>query len=125
MNKDVRLGTNYPYQSKIRKLQKELGAEGVMCHTFLLCSTAQNFPSGEFKDMDAEDIAILTQWKGEPDLFVNTLVKLKLMDNKGQHFSIHNWLRWNLFAASAPKRSEIARANALKRWKKNRSNPRS
>ena len=118
MNKDVRVATNYPNHPKIRKLEKELGAEGIKSHIFLLCSAAQYFPSGELKDLDSEDIEILAQWKGEPDHFVTALLKLKLLDNQGDHFSIHNWLRWNLFAASAPKRSEIARANAKKRWEK-------
>lgn len=118
MNKDVRLGTDYSNHPKIRKLYKELGAEGVMCHTFLLCNTAQYFPSGEFKDMSVEDIATLADWKDDPELFLNALLKVKLIDNNGDTYSIHNWLKHNLFAATAPKRSAIARANIKKRWDK-------
>lgn len=118
MNKDVRIGTDYPHHPKIRKLRNVLGDGGVVSHIYLLCFTARICPSGELKDMDMEDIAIAAQWKGNVGEFVNTLVKLKLLDKRGNHFVIHNWLRWNLFAASAPKRSEIARANIKKRWDK-------
>lgn len=118
MNKDVRIGTNYPHHPKIRKLKKLLGSDGVMSHVFLLCFVAQTCPSGTLKAMDAEDIAQVAQWRGNPEKFVSTLVELRLLDNHGENYTIHNWLRWNLFAASAPKRSEIARANIKKRWEK-------
>jgi hypothetical protein len=118
MNKDVRIATNYPNHPKIRKLKKLLGPEGVMSHVFLLCYTAQTCPSGILKDMDAEDIAQVAQWRGYPEKFVNALVECKLLDNNSEFYCIHNWLRHNLFAATAPKRSQIARANIKKRWDK-------
>jgi hypothetical protein len=118
MNNDVRIGTDYPHHPKIRKLRNQLGDAGVVSHIFLLCFTARICPSGELKDMDMEDISMAAQWKGNAEEFVNTLARLKLLDSRGNYFAIHNWLRWNLFAASAPKRSEIARANIKKRWEK-------
>jgi hypothetical protein len=118
VNKDIRIGTNYPYHPKIRKLRKLLGNDGVVSHIFLLCFVGQNEPGGMLKDMDVEDIAQAAQWKGNPQEFVDALVELRLLDRNSETYVIHNWLRHNLFAASAPKRSEIARANALKRWNK-------
>jgi hypothetical protein len=118
MNKDVRIGTNYPDHPKVLKLVKQLGAEGVMSHVFLLCFVARTRPSGVLEGMDAEDIAEVAKWRGDPNEFVNTLVELRLLERNGINYEIHNWLRHNLFAASAPKRSEIARANIKKRWDK-------
>ena len=88
MNKDVRIGTNYPIHPKTRKLKKALGAEGVMSHIFLLCFVAQTTPSGTLKDMSPEDIAWAAQWRGDPDKFVDTLVEVRLLDKRGVTISI-------------------------------------
>ena len=54
----------------------------------------------------------------KPEEFVDTLIALRLLDKNSETYSIHDWLDWNQFAASAPIRSEIARANIKKRWDK-------
>jgi len=70
--------------------------------------------------MDGEDIALAARWKGDAKEFVDTLVELRLLDKNSETYSIHDWLDWNQFAASAPIRSKIARANIRKRWDKKR-----
>lgn len=118
MNTDVRIATSYPDHPKTLKLKKMLGADGVMSHIFLLCYVARVTPSGELKDMDAGDIAAVARWTGDPKQFVHTLVDLKLLDNRGDTYSIHNWQKHNYFAMTAPIRSEVARRNINKRWHK-------
>ena len=120
MNKDVRIGTCYPDHPKRKKLEKRLGAEGVVSHIDLLCYVARITPNGVLEDMDGEDIALAARWKGDAKEFVDTLVDLRLLDKNSETYSIHDWLDWNQFAASAPTRSEIARANIKKRWDKKR-----
>ena len=120
MNKDVRIGTCYSDHPKRRKLEKRLGAEGVVSHIDLLCYVARITPSGVQEDMNVEDIAMAAKWKGKPKEFVDTLIELRLLDKNSETYSIHDWLDWNQFAASAPKRSERATANVRKRWDKKR-----
>lgn len=116
MNRDVRIGTNYPYHPKTRKLKKILGAEGVMSHTFLLCFAAQTCPSGVLKDMDVEDIAQVAQWRGEPDEFVQTLLDLRLLDQNSSNYSIHNWELHNFYCTTTAARSRSARRSAIIGW---------
>lgn len=118
MNKDVRIGTCYPDHPKRKKLEKRLGAEAVVSHIDLLCYVARIIPRGVLEDMNVEDIALAAKWKGKPEEFVDTLVELRLLDKNSETYSIHDWLDWNQFAASAPIRSKIAKANIKKRWDK-------
>lgn len=116
MNKDVRLGTNYPDHPKIRKLEKRLGAEGIRSHVFLLCYVARITPSGTLKDMDSEDIEIAARWKGQPGQFVDTLVDLRLLDRNGETFSVHNWPHHNFYCVTTAARSRSARRSAIIGW---------
>jgi hypothetical protein len=118
MNKDVRIGTNYPEHPKIRKLYKRLGGEGIKSHIFLLCYVGRHCFDGVLKDMDADEIEAVAKWRGDSNQFVDTLYELKLLDKNSNTYSIHDWLDWNMFAASFPVRSRIARANIKKRWEK-------
>jgi len=120
VNKDVRIGTCYPDHPERKKLEKRLGVEGVVSHIDLLCYVARITPNGVLEDMDGEDIALAARWKGDAKEFVDTLVELRLLDKNSETYSIHDWLDWNQFAASAPIRSKIARANIRKRWDKKR-----
>ena len=117
MNTDIRISTSYPDHPKILALYRRLGAEGVKSHVFLLCYVGRALPKGVLR-MDAGDIASMARWKGEPGEFIETLVELRLLDRIGDHYEVHNWTRHNLFAATAEKRSEIAKANVGKRWNK-------
>ena len=118
MNKDIRLATNYFDHPKYRKLRKRLGAEGVLSHIELLTFVGKVMWSGILEDMDAEDIAEAAGWRGNPDEFVDCLLELRLLDKGSKWHEIHNWPKWNSFALKAEARSEVARANANKRWRK-------
>lgn len=118
MNTDIRISTGYPDHPKIRKLRKLLGGDGVLSHIFLLCYAGKYAYSGELKHMDASDIEEVARWRGEPGVLVGTLVELHLLDNKPGNYSIHNWQKWNKYAATYDIRSATARKNIAKRWEK-------
>lgn len=118
MNVDIRIKTSYPDHPKTLKLKKLLGPEGPLSHIFLLCYVARVIPSGELKHMDAQDIAAVSRWTGDPQQFVVTLLELELLDRRGDTYVIHNWQKHNYFAMTAPIRSEVARRNVNKRWRK-------
>ena len=116
MNPDIRISTGYRDHPKIRKLRKILGGDGIASHIFLLCEAGKYAFDGKLKDMDVADIEEAASWRGEPGLFVHTCVDLRLLDNDPECYSIHNWPKWNKWAATFPIRSAIARKNIAKRW---------
>lgn len=118
MNQDIRISTGYPDHPKIRKLRKILGGDGITSHVFLLCYAGRYAFDGKLEEMDVADIEEVASWRGNPGQFVQTCVDLRLLDNEPDCYSIHNWPKWNKFAATFPIRSETARANIAKRWEK-------
>lgn len=131
---DLRLDANYPDHPKILRLVSLLGAEGMQSHITLLCYVRRVFPCGILKGMDDRDIESAARWKGTPGQFSNTLLSLKLLEldaesnatsNAGSNshaYKIHDWTEHNLFAATAPIRSEIAQNAAKIRWERRRVN---
>jgi len=118
MNQDIRISTGYPDHPKIRKLRKILGGDGITSHVFLLCYAGRHAFDGKLEEMDVADIEEVSSWRGNPGQFVQTCVDLRLLDKEPDCYSIHNWEKWNIWAATFPKRSAIAKKNIAKRWKK-------
>ena len=119
MNTDIRLAVSFLSHRKRKKLQKRLGAEGVLAFIDLLLSSAMHRPKGIFYKMTTEDIALDAQWEGDPNEFVTTLLDVGfLATNQDGEFYIHDWDVHNSFAAHADERSEQARRAVQVRWKK-------
>jgi hypothetical protein len=89
-----------------------LGDSGFKAHIFLLMYAAEARPDGVLSDLDADDIALAADWRGDPQEFVDTLTALKLLDFDGQDYAIHDWHTNNPWAAGATARSEKARKAA-------------
>ena len=67
--------------------------------------------------MDVEEIAIASDWSGDSQLFVNTLVEIGLLDGEsGGGLSLHDWTEHNPFAAGFEQRSVRARRASAARW---------
>lgn len=52
-----------------RRLNKELGPEGVISLLKLLAWAAENRPNGYLEGMDETDIELVAEWNGEPGKF--------------------------------------------------------
>lgn len=116
-NTDYRLSTSFAHHPKTIKLMRRLNADGVLAFVFLLGHVAQLKSDGKLTGMDAEDISIAAQWHGEPEIFVNELLKVGFLE-KGSDgvLSIHDWADHNPWAVGAAARSEKAKKAAQKRW---------
>lgn len=106
MNTDFRVQLSFYTHPKKRKLEKRIGKAACFCLTELWAFTAFNKPDGILQDMTIEDIEIAADWNGDPGLFVSTLIDLRLLNNDGKTYRIHDWLDHNAYASGAGERSK-------------------
>jgi hypothetical protein len=119
MNTDIRLQMSFYNNTKVKRLYRELGADGPLSVLFLWLYTAENRPHGELRGMDTEDIAIAAQWPGDAEKFVECVTRLKFLDRKGKLLTVHDWESNNPWAFGAPERKMKAAKAAKVKWAKN------
>jgi len=124
MNSDIRLQMGFYSSTKIKKLHRLLGAEGVLSLIFLWLYTAENRPHGELRGMHGTDIEIAAQWNGQNGEFVKVLSTegTRFLDKKGSLFLIHDWKENNPYAFHAPDRKKRAKKGAAAKWAKYKEN---
>lgn len=116
---DFRLSSVFRDHPKIAKLERLLGADGVLAWVQLLAYTSMQRPDGRLTKMDPEDIAIAARWKGDAATFLDALADLKLIDRREKNCGkLHNWSKHNGYAAGFNQRSNHARRAAKARWEK-------
>jgi len=91
MNSDIRLQFGWNRHPKIIKLKRKLGSDGVLGLLELWTFAGEKRTDGVLKGMDADDIAIAADFPGIPDVFVDTLIDLKLLDRRVNDLVIHDW----------------------------------
>ena len=119
MNTDFRMRVGWSSHPKFMKLELRLGEHGVLSFIRLLEWTAANKPDGALTHMDAEDISLAARYKGDGD-FAATLVSLRLLDQTGDTYSLHDWAEHNPFAAGADDRKRQAEFAVAVRWENDR-----
>jgi hypothetical protein len=118
VNKDIRLKVSFFSHLKTKRLKRELGWEGIISLIKLWMYAAVNKPKGDLSGMSAEDIAIASDWEGDPGEYLKALIDLGFLDEQEGRLSIHDWQEHNPWAASAPERSRRMSDLAQKKWKK-------
>lgn len=112
---DFRVDVGFYDHIKTKRLERALGFAGIKALQKLWSYAAKNMYDGD-KIYSADDIELAVDWEREPGSLVNTLATVRFLDETEGGYTIHNWEKRNGFAASAKKRSDIARENANKRW---------
>lgn len=121
MNTDFRVSISTVSHPKIIKLIRRCGHEAFYNLVRLWTFTAQNKPTGVLSGVDAEDVEIAADWRGEPGVFFQTLIELRLLDiTETGEVAIHDWQEHNGYASYAEERSAQAREAARARWDKKR-----
>jgi hypothetical protein len=115
---DIRLMLSFRGHHKTKKLRLKLGEAGPLGFIYLLMFAAESKTDGVLGEMDADDIALAADYRGDALEFVDTLRLLKMLDFDGQTYSIHDWEEHNPYAAGADERREHGRKAARARWKK-------
>src|SRR5579863_1069433 len=114
---DFRMSCGFRRHPKVIKLRRKLGADGPLSWINLIAFCAEYRTDGSLGEMDAEEIAIASDWAGDPQLFVNILTEIGLLDeSSGCGLSLHDWNEHNPFAAGFERRSERARRASAARW---------
>lgn len=118
MNIDIRLSLAFFDHPKTRKLKKRLGIEAVVCLLKLWAWTAGNRPGGLLTGLDSEDVELVADWEGKEGELVAALLALRLLDEEGGVFAVHDWEDHQAYASKSEERSSKARKAAAARWNK-------
>ncbi|WP_136805056.1 hypothetical protein [Desulfosediminicola flagellatus] len=119
MTSDIRLAVSIRSHRKVKKLRRKLGAEGVLSLVYLWIGTATSKPDGILIGWDVEDIALESEWEGEPQEFVDSLINLGFLDDDGNGtYRLHNWNIHQAWVVGAKARSEKAKNAIRARWDK-------
>jgi hypothetical protein len=116
MNTDIRISVSFRNHRKRKRLKMVLGPGATDYLLDLWIATAMNRPSGVLYDMDAVDIALDAGWDGEPEEFVDALMKCGFMDFDGETYSMHDWEDHQGYVVHSDVRKERAKKAAAKRW---------
>lgn len=115
MNTDFRVSVGFQHNIKIRRLKKALGAAGPLCLIHIWGYAAQHFPEGTFQEVSRVELEAVAGWCGTAGRLVDTLLELRLIEEKDGEITIHEWAQHNGYASSARIRSDKARLAAMKR----------
>ncbi len=121
---DFRIDPALFLHPKYKRLKRALGLEGAESLFRLWAHARLNNDDGQ-KVYSADDIELAVDWAGEPGSLASVLAAVRFVDEVPGGYVIHNWAKRNGYAATAAKRSEVARENANKRWNKRQESGRS
>ena len=113
---DIRVDCGLPQHIKMQKLGRRLGDGACYKLIVLWAYTALNHPDGCLGGLDDEDIALASQWTGEPATWVRALVELGWLDGEPGSYRIHDWAAHQPYVSRAPDRREQAKKAAATRW---------
>lgn len=112
MNTDFRIRIGFFRHRKTRKLQKSLGAEGVLALLRLWEFAAESRSNGDLSGLSDEDIALSICWESDQPLMPE-LVRIGFVDGNSGDYRLHDWQDHNAWAADAEERSGESRLSRL------------
>jgi len=122
MNPDIRIQISFKGHRKRRKLQVILGpgATDYLIDLWIECALSR--PEGILHGYDAFDIAMEAGWTGEPQIFVDALLKVGFLDilDKGT-YALHDWEDHQPFVVKTKEKEEHARKASNARWSQRKS----
>lgn len=112
MIQDIRLSIGFWSHPKTKRLIREVGLDGVRSLQIFWCWVAQNRPSGDISDMDADDIEAASDWNGEQGVFYEA-IRNRWIDETEDGICVHDWSEHNPWVAESDQRSDEARLTKL------------
>lgn len=113
MNTDFRVSVDFFSHHKARKLQKRLGASGLVGLMRLWAYAAKVRTDGDLSGMNSEDVELAAEWEGEDGIFCATLLEVGFIDQGETGLLLHDWAENNAWAAEAADRQDKARFSRL------------
>lgn len=139
---DFRVHVGFFTHRKTLRLEREAGPAAVLALLRLWAYAAQNHPSGDLGDMDADDIAAVVGWTGEAPRLIDALVSCGFLDTHPESaadperirsgsgadtkrircgYVLHDWNAHQPYVARRDERKACAkRANEV-RWRRRKS----
>ena len=119
MNIDIRISLGFLDHPKTKKLRKRLGDGAVLCLLRLWMWAAENRPAGLLDNMDAEDVELAADWKGDEGAFTQALIDCRWLEKTDDGcYAIHDWDEHQAYASKSEERHERAKKAAQARWEK-------
>jgi len=118
MIEDIRLSVSFFAHRKTKKLMKALGSDGVLALLRLWTRVAIERPSGVLTGWDNEDIALEADYPGDPDEFVEGLLRVGFLDETDSGYALHNWSERQEWVAGVDERGDRARLSRLARTRR-------
>jgi len=120
---DIRVAYSFKGHRKRKKLSRLLKTDATGYILDLWITAAQTRPDGDLKDWDEMDIADAAGYQGDPDGFVQALIKCQLLEATDNGcYCLHDWRTHQPYVFYAPHRQTRARKAAAARystkWKK-------
>jgi hypothetical protein len=118
MNRDIRIDVEFWQHAKTKRMMSALGDLGPISVQRLWCYAAKHRPTGVLTGMDPDDIERAAEWpKRQKGKFFEFCLRNRWLDTTELEgvFKIHEWERYNSWAADAPSRAEYSRRAAHER----------
>lgn len=113
---DFRVRVGFVDHPKISRLRRRVGGTAVemVLRLWDFCTKARR--DGSLHGMDAEDIADVCRWEGDPNVLLEALQDSGLIDPCDDGWCVHDWAEEQPWVAGFEQRSQRARAAAAARW---------
>lgn len=115
---DFRIRTGFFRHPKTRRLQRRLGADGVLALMQLWAWAVTQRTDGDLSGLADEDIEDVVDWHlvGEPGALIQALADLRWLDGEEGKRQIHGWAEHQPYVVNRSARVERARRGAAARW---------
>lgn len=115
---DFRVKVGFVDHPKVGRLRRRLGPIAVeaVIRLWDFCTKARR--DGSLHGMDADDIADVCRWEGEPRELVDALEYAHLLDPCDGGWCVHDWAEEQPWVSGFEERSRRAKEAARSRWRK-------
>ncbi len=113
---DVRVYSGFFSHVKTKKLIRRAGYEAAFRFIQLWTEVRKTNPDGQLPGYTIEDIELLVDWGGTPELLVRSLVEVGYLDETPEGFAVHDWRDHQPHAYKTKIRSDAGKRGAAKRW---------
>jgi hypothetical protein len=116
MSNDILLQSDWYQNPKIKKLNMMIGPQSIVSLLTLWAWAGKNKPNGILIEMDETDISLVSNWTGEVNDFMESLIKVNLITKIEDCYVLQDW------GGVWPENKEISKAQnnrpPLYVWKK-------
>ncbi len=115
---DFRVKTAWRHSRKRKRLVRMIGSDAVLAVYDLWSYCAESRQNGDLKGLSNRDIADEINYGEDPDILIQALLDVAILDGQPGKLSVHHWAKHNPYVNGYKVRSDKAKNAATKRWDK-------